>query len=218
MRAPLGAPGPAKRCMAALILFNKPYRVLSQFTDAAGRATLADYLSAEGFYAAGRLDYDSEGLLLLCDDGRLQQRITDPRQKLWKTYLLQLEGEISDTALHALRMGVTLNDGPTRPARARRVEAPSLWPRDPPVRARDAPTSWIEISLREGRNRQLRRMAAAVGYPVVRLVRTAIGDWALDHLGPGESRRASVNLPRSSPARGRSGKLPPTTPRDARRR
>lgn len=206
--------------VAELILFNKPFRVLSQFTDDRGRATLADYIDAEEFYPAGRLDYDSEGLLLLCRDGGLQQRISDPRHKLPKTYLLQLDGAVDETALAMLREGVTLRDGLTRPARARRVDPPRLWERDPPVRYRAAvPTSWVEITIREGRNRQLRRMGAAVGFPVLRLLRTAVGGWRLDDLGPGEYRRETVNLPRSQrPTRARSAKLRGRREAPARRR
>ena len=181
--------------MASMILFNKPYRVLSQFTDESGRATLADYLSAPGFRAAGRLDYDSEGLLLLTDDGALQQLIANPRHKLWKTYLVQVEGEIDDRALEALVLGVELADGPSLPARARRTAPPLLWPRVPPVRVRQSvPDSWLELSIREGRNRQVRRMTAAVGYPTLRLVRIRVGDWELGQLAPGEHRRTEVHM------------------------
>lgn len=182
--------------MASVILFNKPYRVLSQFTDDAGRATLADYLSAPGFRAAGRLDYDSEGLLLLTDDGALQQLIANPRHKLWKTYLVQVEGEIDERAIQALTRGVQLADGPTLPARARRTTPPPLWPRVPPVRVRQSvPDSWLELSIREGRNRQVRRMTAAVGFPTLRLVRLKVGDWELGQLAPGEHRRVEVHMP-----------------------
>lgn len=180
--------------MASVILFNKPFRVLSQFTDNSGRATLADYLSAPGFRPAGRLDYDSEGLLLLTDDGALQQQIANPRHKLWKTYLVQVEGEIDERALAELKAGVALRDGPTLPARARRVDPPGLWPREPPVRWRQSiPDSWLELSIREGRNRQVRRMTAAVGFPTLRLVRIRIGDWDLGQLGPGQFLRRELN-------------------------
>ncbi|WP_439101477.1 pseudouridine synthase [Congregibacter sp.] len=186
--------------MAELILFNKPYRVLSQFTDSEGRNTLADFISKSGFYPAGRLDYDSEGLLLLCKDGRLQQRIADPRFKLWKRYAVQLEGEISDTALQALRDGVVLKDGATLPARASIISRPGFWPRNPPIRERrNQRTSWVEVAIREGRNRQLRRMCANVGFPVLRLIRTHIGDWTLDDLAPGSYRTTRVNLPAAAP-------------------
>ena len=182
--------------MAELILFNKPFRVLSQFTDSAGRETLADYLSAPGFRVAGRLDYDSEGLLLLTNDGRLQQRIANPRHKLAKTYLVQVEGEISASAVKQLEAGVELKDGSTLPARARRVRAPDLWARTPPVRRRlSVADSWLELTLREGRNRQVRRMTAAVGFPTLRLVRVAVGEWRLDGLEPGQFRRCPVHLP-----------------------
>lgn len=182
--------------MARLILFNKPYDVLSQFTDARSpspRATLSDYVKVPGVYPAGRLDRDSEGLLLLTDDGRLQARISDPRFKAAKTYLIQVEGEPDDAALEALRKGVMLNDGPTRPAEARRIADPELWPRNPPVRFRKTvPDCWIELTIREGRNRQVRRMTAAVGHPTLRLVRQRIGDWSLGTLAPGEWREVSV--------------------------
>mgnify|MGYP001377243304 FL=1 len=170
-----------------LILFNKPYRVLCQFTDREGRATLADYLPVPGVYAAGRLDYDSEGLVVLTDDGRLQQRIAHPRHQLEKVYWVQVEGEPDEAALERLRRGVVLRDGPTRPARARLIAPPALWPRDPPIRERKSiPTSWIELALREGRNRQVRRMPAAVGHPTLRLVRVGVGPWRLGDLQPGQ--------------------------------
>lgn len=182
--------------MARLILFNKPYDVLSQFTDARSptpRATLSDFVDVPGVYPAGRLDRDSEGLLLLTDDGRLQSRISDPRYKTAKTYLAQVEGEPDEAALEALRKGVVLNDGPTRPASVRRIDDPGLWPRNPPVRFRKTvPDCWIELTISEGRNRQVRRMTAAVGHPTLRLVRWRTGDWALDGLSPGEWREVTV--------------------------
>jgi 23S rRNA pseudouridine2457 synthase len=187
--------------MAKIILLNKPFHVLSQFTDKEGhegqpRATLANYLSAPGFRAAGRLDYDSEGLLLLTDDGALQQQIANPRHKQWKTYLVQVEGEPDEGALQRLAQGVQLKDGLTLPARCQRIAAPTLWPRVPPVRERKTVAdSWIELSIREGRNRQVRRMTAAVGLPTLRLVRTRIGDWSLDGIGPGEYRELDVHTP-----------------------
>lgn len=176
--------------MARVLLFNKPYGVLSQFTDGDGRATLADYIDVPGVYAAGRLDRDSEGLLVLTDDGRLQARIASPKTKTPKTYLAQVEGVPGPEALDALRRGVTLKDGPTRPARARVIPAPEwLWPRDPPVRYRKSvPDNWLELTITEGRNRQVRRMTAAVGHPTLRLIRVAVGDWCLDGLLPGEWR------------------------------
>jgi 23S rRNA pseudouridine2457 synthase len=175
-----------------LILFNKPYGVLSQFTDKGSpitRATLSDYIEVPGIYPAGRLDRDSEGLLLLTDDGRLQARIADPKFKLPKTYWVQVEGEPDDAALDRLRRGVRLNDGDTRPAEVERIDAPAVWPRDPPIRVRAAiPDRWLSLTIREGRNRQVRRMTAAVGFPTLRLIRASIGDWMLGHLAPGEWR------------------------------
>jgi 23S rRNA pseudouridine2457 synthase len=173
-----------------IVLLNKPYGVLCQFTDREGRPTLADYVREPGVYAAGRLDADSEGLLLLTDDGTLIHQLADPRHKQPKTYVVQVEGEPGDAQLAALRDGVQLNDGPARVASARHIEAPRwLWPRNPPVRFRKTvPDAWIELTLTEGRNRQVRRMTAAVGLPTLRLIRTNIGPYALDNLAPGESR------------------------------
>ena len=173
-----------------LIALNKPYGVLCQFTSDDGRPTLAGYVRQKDVYPAGRLDFDSEGLLLLTDDGGLAHRLTDPRHKQPKTYLAQVDGATDDAALAALRRGVVLNDGPTLPAPAERASEPDwLWPRDPPVRFRKAiPTSWLTLTLREGRNRQVRRMTAAVGFPTLRLIRLRIGDYALDGLAPGETR------------------------------
>lgn len=182
--------------MARLLLFNKPFGVLSQFTDRsapAARATLSDFIAEKGVYPAGRLDRDSEGLLLLTDDGRLQARIADPRFKLPKTYLVQVEGDPQEEALEHLRRGVRLNDGMTRPAEARHIEAPDLWPRDPPIRVRKSiPDHWLQITLREGRNRQVRRMTAAVGLPTLRLVRWSIGDWTVAGLAPGQFRQIAA--------------------------
>jgi 23S rRNA pseudouridine2457 synthase len=173
-----------------LIAFNKPFNVLCQFTDAAGRRTLADYVNVKSVYPAGRLDYDSEGLVLLTDDGTLQKRIADPRHRTKKTYLAQVERVPDEAALALLRRGVKLRDGMTAPARVRLVEEPDwLWPREPPIRyRRDIPTAWLEITLTEGRNRQVRRMTAAVGHPTLRLVRVSIDAWSLDGLLPGESK------------------------------
>jgi 23S rRNA pseudouridine2457 synthase len=176
--------------MARLLLFNKPIGVLSQFTDRGSptvRATLSDFIAVKGVYPAGRLDRDSEGLLLLCDDGRLQARIADPRFKLRKTYLVQVEGDPQAPDLERLRQGVLLNDGMTLPAEVARIDAPDLWPRDPPIRQRKSiPDSWLQITIREGRNRQVRRMTAAVGLPTLRLVRWSIGDWAVAGIAPGQ--------------------------------
>ena len=174
-----------------LILFNKPYGVLCQFSgDGSAKPTLAAFVDVPGVYPAGRLDLDSEGLLLLTDDGRLQARIADPRHKLAKTYLVQVDGEIGEAALDALRAGVQLKDGMTRPAEAERIDPPDLWPRDPPVRFRKTVTDgWIRLTIREGRNRQVRRMTAAVGHPTLRLVRWGVGDWTVDGIAPGEWRR-----------------------------
>ena len=177
--------------MSRLILFNKPFGVLPQFTDSgtAGspRPTLSDYIDIPGVYPAGRLDMDSEGLMLLTDDGRLQARISDPKYKMPKTYLVQVEGTVTDEALAALRKGVTLKDGLTLPADAERIDDPQLWPRDPPIRVRlSIPDSWLKLTIREGRNRQVRRMTAAVAYPTLRLVRWSVGEWTVDGLGSGE--------------------------------
>lgn len=175
-----------------LILLNKPYGVICQFSsDGSPRPTLADYVKVPGVYPAGRLDQDSEGLLLLTNDGRLQARIADPRFKMPKTYLVQVEGDPDDAALEPLRKGVRLKDGMTLPAAARRIDPPDLWPRDPPVRFRKTvPDSWISLTIREGKNRQVRRMTAAIGLPTLRLVRWRIGDWSLDGVPPGEWREA----------------------------
>lgn len=174
-----------------LIAFNKPYGVLCQFTDRSTppRPTLAGFGLPPQVYAAGRLDHDSEGLLLLTDDGTLAHRLTDPRHKQPKTYRVQVEGDPTEEQVAMLARGVVLNDGPTRPAQARRIETPSLWPRDPPVRFRKTvPDAWLEITISEGRNRQVRRMTAAVGLPTLRLVRVAIGPYRLGDLPPGHWR------------------------------
>lgn len=186
--------------MARLILFNKPYGVLSQFTDAgsgSARTTLSAFVAVPGVYPAGRLDRDSEGLLLLTDDGRLQSRIADPRFKLPKTYLVQVEGEPDAASLDRLRRGVRLKDGPTLPADVERVDPPDLWLRDPPIRFRkNVPDCWLRLVIREGRNRQVRRMTAAIGYPTLRLVRWAVGEWTVEGLEPGAWRQVEVNPPR----------------------
>ncbi|WEJ57885.1 rRNA large subunit pseudouridine synthase E [Devosia sp. FJ2-5-3] len=173
--------------MTRLILFNKPYGVLTQFTGGEKGETLADFIPIPGVYAAGRLDKDSEGLLLLTDDGKLQAQISSPKFKQPKTYYVQVEGIPDEAALNALRKGVTLKDGPTLPAKARMIDPPELWPRDPPVRYRKSvPDSWIALTITEGRNRQVRRMTAAVGHPTLRLVRWSIGNWTLENLAPGQ--------------------------------
>ncbi len=179
--------------MATLVLFNKPYGVQTRFTDPAGRATLADYVPVTDVYPCGRLDADSEGLLVLTDDGRLQHRLSDPRHKQPKTYWAQVEGIPDDAAITRLARGVVLRDGPTAPAQARRMAAPALWDREPPIRVRAAiPTSWIELTIHEGRNRQVRRMTAAVGFPTLRLVRWSVGPWTLDGLASGAWRSLHV--------------------------
>ncbi len=201
--------------MPELILFNKPFQVLSQFTDSRQtseqprRHTLADWISLEGVYPAGRLDYDSEGLLLLTAHGALQHRIAAPERKMPKTYWVQVEGEITDDALHSLASGVDLKDGRTRPAKARRIAPPAIWPRTPPIRHRPSiPTSWVELTITEGKNRQVRRMTAATGFPTLRLIRYRIGDWSLDGLAPGEYRTINVHLPATAGS-GHKRKTPP---------
>lgn len=172
------------------MLFNKPFGVLCQFTDNDGRETLADYISAPGYYAAGRLDRDSEGLMVLTNDGKLQQRISDPAFKLPKTYLVQVDGEIDSKAIRALNHGIRLKDGHAQAFDAHRLEPPTyLWSRDPPIRVRkNIPTSWIQLTLKQGRNRQVRRMSAAVGFPTLRLIRTRIGECDVQSLAPGNHR------------------------------
>lgn len=179
-----------------LILFNKPFGVLSQFTDRGtqtARPTLSKFIDVPGVYPAGRLDRDSEGLLLLTDDGRLQARIADPKFKLPKTYLVQVEGEPDEASLEHLRRGVTLKDGMTRQAEVERIDDPALWPRDPPIRVRKSiPDCWLKLTIREGRNRQVRRMTAATGYPTLRIVRWSTGEWSADGLLPGEWREGEA--------------------------
>ncbi|PMR75462.1 pseudouridine synthase [Billgrantia endophytica] len=201
--------------MSILYLLHKPYRMLSQFTDRPAdadtegggdrRATLADVIPVPGIYAAGRLDYDSEGLLLLTDDGALIHRISDPRHKQPKTYRVQVEGQPSDAALQALRNGVKLKDGTTRPAKARRLGTSGLPERNPPLDTKRHPvTTWLELTISEGRNRQVRRMTAHVGHPTLRLVRVAIGPWRLDGLAPGQWRQETLHAPRpNAPRRSR---------------
>jgi 23S rRNA pseudouridine2457 synthase len=174
--------------VSKILLLNKPYGVLCQFTDKEGRPTLADYITEKDVYAAGRLDADSEGLVVLTDDGKLQHRISDPKHKTEKAYRVQVEGEIDDAALERLRNGVELRDGITRKALASRIDEPvALWPREPPIRDRKhIPTCWIELVIREGRNRQVRRMTAAVGFPTLRLIRFRVGDWTIEGIKSGD--------------------------------
>jgi 23S rRNA pseudouridine2457 synthase len=176
--------------MPRIVLFNKPFRVISQFRESGDKITLSRYFNDPDLRVAGRLDYDSEGLMVLSDSGRLVQKITNPRFKLEKTYLAQVEGEPTEEALQRLRNGLVLKDGETRPAKVRQIEEPAdLWKRDPPVRYRAAiPTSWIELTISEGRNRQVRRMTAAAGFPTLRLIRIRVGEWTLNRLAPGEWR------------------------------
>ena len=183
--------------MPQLILFNKPFNVLSQFTDSDSRRTLAEFIDIKDVYAAGRLDYDSEGLLLLTDNGALQHQITDPRHKLAKTYWAQVEGEPSESDIKSLENGVNLKDGITAPAKAKIIPEPNIWGRTPPIRERkNINTTWISLTITEGRNRQVRRMTAAIGFPTLRLIRYSIGSWTIDNLESGNFSKTSVNAPK----------------------
>jgi 23S rRNA pseudouridine2457 synthase len=181
--------------MAKLILFNKPFKVLSQFTsEGSDKKNLAEYIDIPNVYAAGRLDYDSEGLLALTDDGYLQHRIADPKHKSEKTYWVQVEGIPSEAEIQMLRDGVNLKDGITKPAKANIIEEPDIWERSPPIRQRaNIPTTWIEITICEGRNRQVRRMTAAINHPTLRLIRAKIGEWTITDIKPGEFKELEVN-------------------------
>ncbi|NIR27654.1 MAG: pseudouridine synthase [Gammaproteobacteria bacterium] len=211
--------------MSRILLLNKPYDVLCQFTDPQERPTLAEFIQEKGFYPAGRLDRDSEGMVLLTDDGALQHCIAHPKHKLPKTYWVQVEGEPDEMAMQQLRDGVTLKDGPTLPAKAERMAEPEIWPRNPPIRYRaNIPTNWLALTITEGRNRQVRRMTAAIGYPTLRLIRHAIGPWQLEDLQPGEWREVPAkevkafteSCHRYSSRRikqGKQGKRPAASPR-----
>lgn len=195
--------------MPRCLLFNKPFQVLTQFTTDGDKKTLAEYIDKPGYYAAGRLDYDSEGLLILTDNGSLQHQLANPKFKLEKTYWAQVEGEVTDEALKSLAEGVELKDGLTKPAFAKLIDEPLLWKREPPIRERkNKPTSWIELKITEGKNRQVRRMTAAVGFPTLRLIRYAIGKHCLDDLQPGQFREESIDLKieSTSPSQARAGR------------
>ncbi len=188
--------------MAKLVLFNKPFHVLSQFTDKENRRTLAEFINDPSLHVCGRLDFDSEGLLLLTDSGALKHQITHPSNNKYKTYWVQVEGTITTEAIQHLQQGVQLKDGMTRPSKARVIDPPSIWERDPPIRDRKSiPTSWLELSISEGKNRQVRRMTAAVGYATLRLIRAQIDQWSLDRLKPGEKREVQIHLPRQPTSR-----------------
>ncbi len=185
--------------MSTLILFNKPFSVLSQFTDDNDRTTLKKYIDIPDVYPAGRLDYDSEGLLLLTDDGALQHKLAHPKHKLAKTYLVQVEGLIDQNAIDQLKAGILLKDGMSKPAQAQTIQPPNIPPRTPPIRSRkNSPTSWLELSISEGKNRQVRRMTAAVGFPTLRLYRYKIGNWSVENLKPGEYTTLTLHLPKTA--------------------
>ncbi len=182
--------------MTKIILLNKPFNVLSQFRKNDERKTLADFVKDATVNVAGRLDYDSEGLIVLTDNGLLQQQISNPKYQKWKTYWVQVEGEIDEASILKLSRGISLKDGMTRPAKVQSIPEPDIWKRTPPIRERKSiPTSWIEISISEGRNRQVRRMTAALGYPTLRLIRTTVGEWNLEGLLPGEYRELQIDAP-----------------------
>jgi len=205
--------------MPTLYLLNKPYQVLSQFTDSEGRNTLADFIKTPKIYPAGRLDYDSEGLIILTGDGAIQARISDPKHKLPKTYWVQMEGSITDAAIKQLQQGVLLKDGKTKPAKAKKINEPDIWPRTPPIRERaNAQTSWLELSITEGRNRQVRRMTAEVGFPTLRLIRYSIGQWSLDGLAPGEHTTADIHLPKTAQTNTNSRRKPHNKAKPTRKR
>jgi len=186
--------------MSKIILLNKPFHVLSQFTDDQGRQTLSNYVSEPNVYPAGRLDYDSEGLLLLTDDGSIQHQISHPSKKMGKTYWVQVEGIATPEQLRPLQSGIDLQDGPCKPAQVSIIQAPSVWLREPPIRTRKQDkTSWLEITIQEGRNRQVRRMTAAIGLPTLRLIRVAIGPWKLNGLLPGETKTHTLHAPQKKP-------------------
>lgn len=198
--------------MANIILFNKPFNVLCQFTDKEGRATLADWLSDKQAYPAGRLDYDSEGLVILTGDGQLQHQISSPRHKLSKTYWVQVEGAPTPADLAPLLAGIHLSDGPCRPAAVKIIPEPAIWPRTPPIRSRAAiPTCWLELIITEGRNRQVRRMTAAIGFPTLRLIRAKVGEWSIDQLAPGQSRRIRIHAASTPANKQTTGRRPANT-------